>query len=170
MSRRRSLLDLVEHFWLRVDRDGDCWLWTGEVNNMGYGFYMVYEGDSREKLLAHRFSALLAGMPVRSRADVVMHKCDTPRCVRPEHLSVGTQLDNMRDAQRKGRTNLIGLSARMAKCCRDCGESFMARPGQYYCEDHNPHRKQSDAGVSEMSSVRPLLDPQRGQTGVRSDH
>lgn len=140
MSRRRSLLQLVEHFWLRVKSNGDCWLWTGEVNNHGYGVYKIYEENSREKMLAHRFSALLAGMPVRSPADVVMHKCDTPRCVRPEHLSVGTQVDNMRDAQNKGRTNLTGLSARRAKACKECGQPFMARPSQYYCEEHNPKR------------------------------
>jgi len=141
MSRRRSLLDLITHFWLRVDTDGDCWLWTGEVNNMGYGIYKVYAGKSREKLLAHRFSALMAGMPVRSSADIVMHKCDTPRCVRPEHLSIGTQVDNMRDAQDKGRTNLTGLFARIPRRCKECDASFMALPSQFYCEDHRPKKK-----------------------------
>jgi hypothetical protein len=139
VSRRRTLLELISHFWLRVDLTGDCWLWTGEVNNKGYGVYCIWEGAGRERLLAHRFSALMAGMPVHSPRDVVMHTCDTPRCVRPAHLSVGTQLDNMRDARAKGRINVEGLFASIPQRCKGCDAPFMAKPGQYYCsKEHRP--------------------------------
>lgn len=133
MSRRRSFIELIEHFWIRVDTTGECWLWTGEVNNKGYGVYMIYEGDSRDKLLAHRFAALMAGLPVKSRADVVMHSCDTPACVRPSHLSVGTQADNVRDAKAKNRMNLVGLTAPTRRTCRDCGSEFLGSPQRRYC-------------------------------------
>lgn len=136
MSRRRSLLELVEHFWKRVDTSGDCWLWTGELNSQGYGFYMIYEGDGREKVLAHRFSALMAGMPVLSPRDVVMHHCDTPRCVRQVHLSVGTQVDNIRDAMAKHRVNLAGLRAPTLHQCNECGAEFSGQPQERYCADH----------------------------------
>lgn len=133
MSRRRALLELVEHFWLKVDTTGECWLWTGPVNNHGYGVYMIYEGDGREKILAHRFSALMSGMPVRSPKDVVMHNCDTPPCVRPLHLSVGTQRDNMRDAIVKGRFDPSGLTGPVSRDCRDCGSEFIGVPSSRYC-------------------------------------
>lgn len=136
MSRRRTLLELVEHFWLRVDTSGDCWLWTGALNNKGYGFYRIYTGEECEKILAHRFSALMAGMPVRSPRDVVMHRCDTPRCVKPDHLSVGTQSDNMRDAKAKNRMNLTGLTAPTPHQCNECGTDFLGQPQERYCTDH----------------------------------
>jgi len=140
MSRKRSLLELVEHFWKRVDMTGDCWLWTGEVNNMGYGIYKIYEGAGREKIFAHRFAALMAGKPVFTPKDVVMHACDTPRCVRPEHLSVGTQRDNIQDAKAKGRMNTDGLFAELVIACRTCGEHFVGIPADRYCADHSEWR------------------------------
>lgn len=136
MSRKRTLLELVEHFWRRVDKTSDCWLWTGEVNNKGYGVYMLYEGDGREKLLAHRFSALMAGMSVHTPSDVVMHSCDTPNCVRPQHLSVGTQRDNMRDANAKNRADLTGLFAPTQIVCKTCGVQFQGLPRERYCPEH----------------------------------
>lgn len=136
MSRRRSLIDLIEHFWKRVDTTGDCWLWTGEVNNKGYGVYMVYEGDGREKLLAHRFSALMSGLPIDGPDSVVMHACDTPRCVRPLHLSIGTQTDNIRDAKAKERLDLSGLTADTSISCTACGTEFVGPPNARYCSDH----------------------------------
>jgi len=140
-GRRRTFLALIEHFWQRVDQSGECWLWTGEVNNKGYGVYNLYHRESREKALAHRLSALMAGMPVRTPKDAVLHKCDTPRCVRPDHLSVGTQLDNIRDAKAKGRMDLTGLSAPTEKVCRECGADFVGRPNERYCDEHKAGKR-----------------------------
>lgn len=143
MSHRRTLLQLVEHFWARVDMSGECWIWTGELNNQGYGFYMIYEGDKREKILAHRFSALMAGMSVRSPEDAVMHACDTPACVRPSHLSVGTQQDNLRDAMAKERMDLSGLFAPIVHSCKDCGTEFLGAPNERYCSTHRATKRWS---------------------------
>lgn len=131
--RRRTFIEYIDSFWARVDKSDDCWLWTGELNNHGYGVFCLWEGDTRERLYAHRFSALMAGMPLRTRHDVVMHHCDTPACVRPSHLSVGTQLENMRDALRKGRLNTDGLYAPVVKSCKNCGTEFSGTPPQRYC-------------------------------------
>lgn len=134
MSRRRTFIEYIESFWGRVDTTGDCWLWTGEVNNMGYGVFMIWEGNQREKLLAHRFSALMAGLPVHSPKDVILHKCDTPRCVRADHFQVGTQADNIRDALGKNRMNLAGLTAPVNQMCRGCGDDFSGKPNCRYCD------------------------------------
>jgi len=87
-----------ERFWSKVDKSGDCWLWTAGCFDDGYGAF----GFEKKLWRAHRWSywrykgEIPEGM-------VVMHSCDTPRCVRPEHLSVGTYSDNARDTANKGR-------------------------------------------------------------------
>lgn len=75
-----------------------CWLWTGAVNNHGYG--KIYHDNKPQ--MAHRVALMLAGVVVAD-TDVVRHKCDNPSCVNPDHLTVGTQSDNMQDCVAKGR-------------------------------------------------------------------
>jgi hypothetical protein len=101
----------AERFWQKVDKTSSpsgCWLWTGEKNNQGYGRFDLWENRRRYRRFAHRFVLELEGVELR-RGDVVMHGCDNPPCCNPDHLSVGTQTDNMRDAMAKGRMNLGGL-------------------------------------------------------------
>jgi hypothetical protein len=87
-------------FWALVDKTSECWWWSGGRAG-GYGAWRGF--------LAHRLSAYFAGMiatPSSSRKDDgarVLHKCDRPLCVRPDHLFVGSQTDNVRDCVSKGR-------------------------------------------------------------------
>lgn len=108
-KRRKKRTDERERFWSKVAiaRPDDCWLWQGRVNNMGYGRFTVYDMGEQRRYFAHRYSLALTGEFDPSL--VVMHACDTPRCVNPAHLSQGTQLDNIRDALAKGRMNMAGL-------------------------------------------------------------
>lgn len=85
----------LRDFWTYVNKTNDCWLWTGRRDgSFGYGMYKT-EG-------AHRVSYRLAhgGIPVGA---YVLHSCDTPACVNPDHLRVGTQADNMRDRKERDR-------------------------------------------------------------------
>lgn len=78
-----------------------CWLWTKSTRN-GYGRIRV----NGKKESAHRISFLLFnGMIPESMG--VLHKCDTPSCINPEHLWVGTHRDNMMDALKKGRSRIF---------------------------------------------------------------
>lgn len=88
----------ADRFWQKVDRASDgCWIWTGACNAAGYG---VLHGRER---LAHRFSFELHHGAGSADGVLVLHRCDNPPCVRPDHLFPGTNLDNVRDMQAKGR-------------------------------------------------------------------
>lgn len=89
-----------ERFWAKVDKSGDCWLWTAACNRNGYGF--IRYGTTHKVIEAHRVSYMLTyGDPPKGFD--VCHKCDTPRCVNPNHLFLGTRRVNIQDSVRKGR-------------------------------------------------------------------
>jgi hypothetical protein len=102
--RQKRLAQPVEQsFWAKVDRSGECWLWTASRWNSGYGQFKVRAGRGRQRVVgAHVFSFELANGTVPDGLEV-MHTCDTPLCVRPDHLTVGTHLQNVQDAAVKGR-------------------------------------------------------------------
>lgn len=88
-------------FWAKVRRGCECWLWLSQRTPGGYGqFHFGPRGTP--PWYAHRLSWELANGPVPDGLSV-LHHCDTPACVNPQHLFVGTHTDNMRDASRKGR-------------------------------------------------------------------
>jgi hypothetical protein len=89
---------IPEKFWAKVDRTGDCWVWTGARYPSGYG--RCYVG--RKDWLAHRYALLLTGVELGH--SLVCHACDNPPCVRPDHLFLGTASDNTQDMLRKGRS------------------------------------------------------------------
>lgn len=83
-----------------------CWEWQSTTNGTGYGIVIAQSpGDPSYPLhmRAHRLSYLLHyGPPPQDM--LVLHTCDNPPCVNPEHLYLGTQQDNMRDAAGRRRT------------------------------------------------------------------
>lgn len=89
-----------------------CWLWLGAEKGNGYGNVRVGAGNQP----AHRVAYTKAVGPIPEGMDVC-HKCDTRSCINPDHLFVGSRLDNMRDAKRKGR-----LSSGAAHSALICGE------------------------------------------------
>lgn len=91
---------LAERFWAKVARTDSCWLWTGGKNSGGYGIVHA-NGCSRT---AHRVSWELENGPLASTV-CVLHRCDTPLCVRTSHLFLGDYTANNRDREAKGRGN-----------------------------------------------------------------
>lgn len=91
---------LFLRFQQKIDSSGDCWEWTGStLNNSGYGQFKV----GAKNQLAHRVAYTFRNGSVPDGLDV-LHKCDNPKCVNPDHLFIGSHKDNMVDKTKKGRT------------------------------------------------------------------
>lgn len=109
--------NLLKYFWEHVDRSpghgpwGNCWLWTGCKDENGYGRPNKYGLKTR----IHRFSYELYFGPVLVDDLIVRHQCDTPACVNPSHLVLGTRLDNARDRDHRGRNGVMGSKNPHAK-------------------------------------------------------
>lgn len=88
-------------FWAKVDKSGTCWLWHGTLSANGYG-KVTRRGEGKRTVSAHRFSYQLAHGSI-PKGKFVCHKCDMPACVRPDHLFLGTNRQNVLDAKKKGR-------------------------------------------------------------------
>jgi len=97
-------LTLEERFNIYTKKGPDCWEWKGYRDPHGYGRL-----DMPDKpMLAHRVAYLIRYGSIPDGM-FVLHKCDTPRCVNPEHLFLGTQADNVADMHAKGRARKRAL-------------------------------------------------------------
>lgn len=96
MPRRSTEQD----FWKHVNKRNadECWIWTGRLTDCGYGRV----GYHRKQWKAHRLAWALTYGSIENGMGV-LHKCDNPPCCNPNHLFIGTQIDNMADSARKGR-------------------------------------------------------------------
>jgi hypothetical protein len=97
--KRQTLRVRFEAKYIPEPNSG-CWLWTAACNQAGYGEISV----GAERHGAHRISWELHRGKIPERM-YVLHRCDNPSCVNPEHLFLGTQSDNAIDYWAKGRMN-----------------------------------------------------------------
>ena len=93
------------NFWNKVNKTETCWLWTGATNGRGvngvaYGLMKIPK--TRKNITAHRMSYTLHNGPITSK-QWVLHKCDNPKCVNPDHLFLGDAAANAADMDAKGR-------------------------------------------------------------------
>jgi hypothetical protein len=100
----RTRKPFTELFWGHVQKTETCWLWTGGVNSDGYGAFRHRPSEHAPYRTqgAHCVSWIIHNGPI-PEGQGVLHTCDVRNCVRPDHLFVGTQADNMRDCVAKGR-------------------------------------------------------------------
>ncbi len=129
-SHLRRLGEPEARFWSKVEKTPGCWFWRGAVFRHGYGQFKIRQRVLQAHRLAWGFSCgdIPAGL-------WVLHRCDTPLCVRPEHLFLGTARDNARDSVAKGRAVIITNNPmnspvsreRLAARRRGVPRPFMAR-------------------------------------------
>lgn len=96
-----------QRFWNYVDKgktEDSCWTWIGSCTPNGYGNLT----SNRKTCRAHRYSYEITYGKI-PKGMCVCHKCDNRKCVRPDHLWLGTTFDNMRDMVSKGRA--VGYKA-----------------------------------------------------------
>jgi hypothetical protein len=90
-----------ERFWTKVEKTEGCWNWTGSKLPKGYGQFWF----NGKRGYAHWF---LLPTPLK-KGQVARHSCDNPSCVRPDHILVGVQQDNVNDMMDRGRHNPTGM-------------------------------------------------------------
>jgi hypothetical protein len=118
---------LEERFWAKVEkREGDgCWIWQAGRDKDGYGTFSIPKSE-RERFglspdskhaQAHRVSWIMANGLIPDGL-LPLHSCDTPSCVRPDHIRLGTQSENMQDRIAHGEIATKKITMTMARDIR----------------------------------------------------
>lgn len=96
---------LPERYWkkVRID-DSGCWLWTAATYRKGYG--VIGRGGRKDGTIsAHKWMCLTAHGDQPADKRLVLHSCDTPPCVNPQHLAWGTAKQNSEQMVQRGRNH-----------------------------------------------------------------
>ena len=102
----------IEDFWSRVDKNGDCWNWTGRLTDKGYGLARYTVSGKRHGIRAHRLAQELEAGPIAPDMQVD-HLCHNRACVKPSHLRVATHKqnqENLSGAQTRNQSGVRGVS------------------------------------------------------------
>lgn len=129
MIERRPVADRFEEKWIPEPNSG-CWIWIGARVPDGYGSFYWGE-DGIHNLKAHRAAWTIYCGPIPADKQV-LHACDNPPCVNPEHLFLGDNDLNVADRVRKGRSGwLAGSDHPTAKLDEDTVEAILADPRKH---------------------------------------
>lgn len=112
MKPQRKMQPITDRFWQKVDKNttSGCWEWRSSIRGNGYGaFFTHLHPEGRKCHGAHRYSWGLFNGAIPEGL-LVLHKCDNRICVNPDHLFLGSHVDNMQDCAAKGRVKTIGQS------------------------------------------------------------
>jgi hypothetical protein len=103
---------LEDRFFSKVQKTETCWIWTAYKNKKGYG---QINSDGYNMKKAHRVSYEMHNGNIPDGL-IVCHSCDNPSCVNPQHLWLGTDLQNAQDRDTKGRCR-SGISKKQQTHC-----------------------------------------------------
>lgn len=85
-------------FWSQIEKTNTCWFWIGRKDRCGYGVYSINNFSHK----AHRYCYEITNN-IKIGSLIAMHTCDTPHCVNPDHIKLGTHQDNQHDKFLKNR-------------------------------------------------------------------
>lgn len=124
---------VLERFWAKVTKTDECWHWTGCLQKRTYGRYGLFQSGIK-LVLAHRFSYELHTGPIPDGM-CVLHSCDTPGCVNPAHLFLGTHKTNAEDRngkRREARGERHGLAKLTEEDILQIRAAYASNPHPYY--------------------------------------
>lgn len=132
IAKRKPVSDALTFVAERTSIGDSCWEWCGSLNAGGYGVGRIGWAAVAKAVLAHRLAWEAFNGPITAGLHV-LHRCDNRRCVRPDHLFLGTNDDNIAD--------------RVSKC----------RPGSQAWKDageRHPNAKITDADCAAIRAMR----------------
>lgn len=145
MTKRN--MTISERFWNKVQKTETCWLWIG-ANDGVFGHGCMGIPGARKNIGAHRLSWRLHFGEIPDGM-WVLHKCDVPACVNPDHLFLGTHNDNMRDKMLKKRAlklpEIVILG--MRNCRSQTGLSYEKIGKLFFTSAMAAHRACTSHGI-----------------------
>lgn len=133
--------DEMRNFWTKVDKSGECWVWTAATDRNGYGLWTPPKASGVRMGMAHRFSYLNATHDQIPAGYNLDHLCKTKGCVRPDHLECVPHKVNVQRAHAH-RTHCKQGHERTAEnwvqrqngrfYCRACSRELARRTNGYY--------------------------------------
>lgn len=162
-----------QRFWKSVHKTAGCWHWIAGRDYDGYGIFAGEIAGIKFRR-AHKFSYTLATGEIVPPSMVLMHTCDNPPCVNPDHLIPGTHAQNTADMVRKGRHH-AGQKVRITKIAKLSEDAVRAilRDGRPYLKiaaDHGIHPQSVYAIKARIERTEVEIDPAeivRNKRGAR---
>lgn len=147
----KALIERFEAKYL-IDAATGCWLWTASTAGKGYGQIKI--PGTRRQIYAHQLSYLYHKGEIPDGM-MVCHSCDTPRCVNPEHLFLGSSKDNLQDMKTKDR-HLRGERNTEAKLT----EADVLQMYKLHAAGWSTYRLAAKFGIGQMTAWR-IVNGQR---------
>lgn len=112
---------MLERFWSKVDKSGNCWIWKAAKNDRGYGVFATIAMKSKKNFeYAHRVSwCLFHKIPMPKHPIIIDHKCFNSECVNPDHLQLMHHSENAAQHARN-----------LDMKCKKCGSQRIRRPNK----------------------------------------
>lgn len=142
----------LRRFWSKVEKGEGCWEWQASLLGGGYGVYCYPINGKLQNIGAHRVSWVIHNGPYDQSNQVVCHKCDNRKCVNPDHLFLGTQSDNIKDAVKKRRFT-VGSKHKLSKLTEDDVRAIR----KLYTNVPAGYRKPAFASVAREYGVDPTI-------------